>query len=172
MNGLKGKSSQIFVAIVANIIGIVWGATIGWSSPVLANLMDHNYWPNSPLKHAPSPNQQSYIGCLLPFGGFIGPLIAAPLISRIGRKYTLLLSSVFFIASYIILMVTKGISAMYLARFIQGVGDGIAMVLLPIYVGEISSPECRLVLLTMTIILVMAIILMLKFFLKNFSGEF
>jgi MFS family permease len=111
---------------------------------VLANLIGENYSSkNSPLGYVPSAVEQSYIGCILPFGAFLGPFLAAPLISRIGRKFTLLTSSLFFIASYVILITTRGILGIYLARTLQGVGNGMAMVLLPIYVGEISSPECR-----------------------------
>lgn len=118
---------------------------MGWSSPVLAKMISWDYGASSPLDFEPTPSQQSYIGCFLPLGGFIGPFFAAPMTSKLGRKSTLLISSIILISSFIVLIVTSGIYAIYWARFVQGVGNGIAMVALPIYVGEISSADCRLV---------------------------
>ncbi|KAG5683581.1 hypothetical protein PVAND_012854 [Polypedilum vanderplanki] len=143
MYRLKEKKSQIFVALVANIIGICWGTTMGWTSPVLANLISKNYRINSPLDYVPSSDEQSNIGCMLPIGAFFSAFLAAPLLTKIGRKFTMLISSLFFIISYTILIATRGISGIYLARLFQGLGNGMVMILLPIYVGEISSPECR-----------------------------
>jgi MFS family permease len=101
------------------------------------------YWKNSPLEFVPSAEQQSYIACMLPFGGVMGSIIASPCTSQIGRKSTLLINALFFIASFLILIFTDNLLTIYIARFLQGIGDGIAMVALPIYVGEISSVECR-----------------------------
>lgn len=80
---------------------------------------------------------------MLPFGGIMGSLLASPCTSNIGRKQTLLISALFFITSFLILILTDNLLGIYIARFLQGIGDGIAMVALPIYVGEISSVECR-----------------------------
>jgi MFS family permease len=118
-----------------------WGTCIGWSSPAIAKMTkDLN---DSPLDFIPTDEEFSWIGSILPFGGLIGPLICSPLPTRIGRKNCLILTALFFIASFLILMFTNNLPSIYAARFLQGVGSGLVMVILPMYIGEISSPECR-----------------------------
>lgn len=124
----------------ANILGIIGGATIGWSSPVLAKMSDRK---NSPFNFVPNADQQSYIACLLPLGGIFGSILASPILTIYGRKFSLIFGSAFFIASFSILICVNNLLGIYIARFMQGIGDGIAMVTLPIYIGEISSVECR-----------------------------
>jgi MFS transporter, SP family, solute carrier family 2 (myo-inositol transporter), member 13 len=62
---------------------------------------------------------------------------------KIGRKNSLIFTALFFIASFLILMFSDHLAAIYVARFAQGIGSGLVMVFLPMYIGEISSPECR-----------------------------
>lgn len=132
---------ELIIYFVANIIGISWGTSIGWSSPAIAKMTNHPV--DSPLDFLPSPAQLSWIGSILTLGGFVGPILFAPLPGLIGRKCSLLLSSLFFILSFLILIVTNDITSIYIARFLQGCGSGIVIVILPIFIGEISSPNCR-----------------------------
>jgi MFS family permease len=74
---------------------------------------------------------------------FLGPHIAGPLTDRIGRKWTLLSSSVFFISSYILLATTKSVTQIYIARILQGFGVGFVMTTQTMYIGEISTDDCR-----------------------------
>lgn len=127
----------------ANIIGISWGSTIGWSSPAIAKMTNENDLTESPLDFIPSADQQSWIGALLPLGGLVGPSIAASLTDYIGRKWSLMLNSLVFIASFAILLFTNDLLSIYVARFLQGMASGAVMVILPIYCGEIASPDCR-----------------------------
>lgn len=126
---------------VANIIGISWGCSIGWSSPAIVKMTKD--LPDSPLDYIPSSEQLSWIGSILPIGGLVGPILFAPLPGIVGRKLSLMLSSLFFVTSFFLLILTNDIISIYIARFLQGCGSGIIMVILPIYVAEISSAECR-----------------------------
>lgn len=143
MNQIFYKFKVFTQNFPANILGIIWGVTIGWSSPVLAKMTGRQFWRNSPLDFKPSAEQQSYIACMLPLGGVMGSIIASPCTSKVGRKSTLQIGALFFITSFLILIFFDNLFAIYIARFLQGIGDGIAMVALPIYIGEISSVECR-----------------------------
>lgn len=74
---------------------------------------------------------------------FVGPLIAGPLANVIGRKWTLLSSTAFFVISFILLLTTGTVIQMCIARFLQGLGVGFVMCVQPMYIGEISSDEVR-----------------------------
>lgn len=127
--------------ILANLVGISWGTSIGWSSPAIAKMTTNI--SDSPLDFVPTSDQLSWIGSILPIGGLVGPILFAPLPGIIGRKWSLLLSSLFFVASFLILIFTHDIISIYIARFLQGCGSGVVMVILPMYTGEIASAECR-----------------------------
>lgn len=134
-----GAEAQIYHS--ANFIGISWGTAIGWSSPALAKMIEG--LSDSPLDYIPSNEQLSWIGSILPVGGLVGPMIFAPLPGLIGRKATLLLTALFFVSSFLMLIFTNDIVSIYIARFLQGFGSGVVMVVLPMYTGEIASAECR-----------------------------
>jgi MFS family permease len=97
----------------------------------------------SPLDFIPTADQFSWVGSILPIGGLVGPIIFSPLPARIGRKNCLILTALILILSFLILMFTDNLPSIYIARFLQGIGSGLVMVFLPMYIGEISSPECR-----------------------------
>lgn len=73
----------------------------------------------------------------------LAPFVAGPLADRIGRKWVLLSSSVFFVFAYILMMIASEIWILYLGRLIQGFGVGFVMTVQPMYVGEIATDAVR-----------------------------
>lgn len=71
------------------------------------------------------------------------PFIAGPLADKIGRKYTLLSSTIFFVIAYILMLTAKNVGMLYAGRLIMGFGVGFVMTAQPMYVGEISTDDCR-----------------------------
>lgn len=69
--------------------------------------------------------------------------MAGPLTDMIGRKWTLLSSTVFFILSWILLILTCNVPQIYIARLLQGFGVGFVMTAQTMYIGEIASDDCR-----------------------------
>lgn len=89
-------------------------------------------------------NENSSFQIDFEFYGSLAPHAAGPLTDRIGRKWTLLSSSIFFISSYILLATTNdSITQIYIARLLQGFAVGIVMTAQTMYVGEISTDEFR-----------------------------
>lgn len=163
---ISGREESYFLVVwcanlrfLANIIGLSFGNVIGeyltsqkclkvnsilsnagWSSPAIAKFQEHT--ADSPLDFIPTTEQLSWIGSLLSIGGFFG-ILFAPLPEWIGRKWSLLVNALLFISSFLILIYTQNITAIYIARFIQGFAAGVCNSVLPMYVGEIASPDCR-----------------------------
>lgn len=74
---------------------------------------------------------------------YLAPFVAGPLADIIGRKWTLLSSSIFFILSWLLLILTCNVPQIYIARLLQGFGVGFVMTAQTMYIGEISSDDCR-----------------------------
>ena len=83
-----------------------------------------------------------YVGCALA-GSIAGVLIAGSLSDRFGRKIVLILSAVLFSISAIGCMIAADVVQLVIARILGGVGIGVASVISPLYIAEISMPDIR-----------------------------
>lgn len=135
---------QFLAGILANLSSFALGTTLGWTSPVMPKLSDVKL-VDSPLKEVITDTSESaaWIASIIALGALVAPFVAGPLADKIGRKWTLLGSTVFFVIAYILLMVASEVWVIYLARLVQGFGVGFVMTAQPMYVGEISTDSCR-----------------------------
>ena len=76
-------------------------------------------------------------------GALLGAAIAGVLGDRYGRKVVLVLSAMLFFISAIGSALPPTFSLMIVARFIGGIGVGIASVLAPLYISEVAPPGIR-----------------------------
>ncbi len=83
-----------------------------------------------------------YVGCAL-LGSIFGVAIAGILSDRFGRKAVLLFSAVLFSASGIGCMVSGNIDELVIYRIVGGIGIGVASVISPLYISEISPARYR-----------------------------
>lgn len=83
-----------------------------------------------------------YVGCAL-VGSILGVAIAGKLSDQFGRKGVLLFSAVLFTSSGIGCMFSESISGLVLYRIVGGVGIGVASVISPLYISEISVSRFR-----------------------------
>ncbi|CAO1330813.1 unnamed protein product [Diamesa serratosioi] len=137
------KYRQFLAAVLSNIISVALGTTLGWTSPAIPKLTNESDLSDSPLSFVPSKEELSWIGSLVALGALFAPFVAGPLTDIIGRKWTLLSSSMFYFLSYVLLILTCNVPQMYVARLLQGFGVGFVMTAQTMYIGEISSDDCR-----------------------------
>jgi len=83
-----------------------------------------------------------YVGCAL-VGSILGVAVAGKLSDYFGRKVVLLFSAVLFTSSGIGCMFSESISGLVLYRIVGGVGIGVASVISPLYISEISVSRFR-----------------------------
>lgn len=137
------KTIRIFIAAVAaNISAFAVGTCLGWTSPVAPKLKATDPI-DSPLDRPITTEEDAWISSLVALGALVAPFVAGPLADRIGRKWVLLSSSVFFVFAYILMMIASEIWILYLGRLIQGFGVGFVMTVQPMYVGEIATDAVR-----------------------------
>ena len=89
-----------------------------------------------------------YVGCAL-VGSIGGVAIAGKLSDYFGRKVVLLFSAVLFSSSAIGCMFSGNISQLVIYRIIGGIGIGVASVISPLYISEISVSRFRGTLVTL-----------------------
>lgn len=83
-----------------------------------------------------------YVGCAL-LGTILGVTIAGYLGDSIGRKPTLLISAFLFFISAIGCAIATNFDELVLYRIIGGIGIGVASIISPLYISEISIPQYR-----------------------------
>jgi MFS transporter, SP family, arabinose:H+ symporter len=77
------------------------------------------------------------VGCM------VGALFAGALSDRFGRKAMLIVSAVLFVVGALGTAVPSTVTLLILARWIGGVGVGVASMLAPMYLSEVSPPHVR-----------------------------
>jgi sugar porter (SP) family MFS transporter len=110
----------------------------------------------------------------LALGCMIGCLIAGNIADRYGRKPGLLTAATLFFLSSLSMSVAPGLGFFISSRFAAGIGVGMASVLSPMYIAEISPPEVRgrlVAINQLTIVLGQVFTHLENFFLRNTGTE-
>lgn len=90
-----------------------------------------------------SPEQEGWVVGSAIVGCFWGALVAGTLSDRFGRKKVLLLAAVFFTVSAVWCGLAGSARALVAARLVGGLGIGVASLVSPLYIAEISPPRLR-----------------------------
>lgn len=76
-------------------------------------------------------------------GAMLGALAGGSWADRFGRKRTILAAAALFIAGIVLAIVAESEGVLILARFVIGLGVGVASDTVPLYIGEMAPPEAR-----------------------------
>lgn len=113
------------------------GMQYGWTAPALQILRS----PDTPV-----PIQDSdvvWLETLLMLGGLAGLPITIYIVDAIGRKYSILLSSIVSLIGWILIATAYRVEFLFVARFIIGICGDVAFVATPMYIGEIAEKKIR-----------------------------
>lgn len=90
-----------------------------------------------------SPEMEGWVVGSAIVGCFFGALAAGVLSDRFGRKKVLLLSALFFTGSAVWCGLARSAEELVYARLMGGLGIGIASLVSPLYIAEVSPPRSR-----------------------------
>ena len=113
------------------------GSLLTWTSP--ANPMLQR--DDSPFRI--TDNEASWVGSLLALGSVFGGPPFGWLVNRVGRKLTILSLALPITTSWILILSTRSVLWLYVARFLSGISLGGVSFVVPIYVAEVAEPSVR-----------------------------
>jgi Arabinose efflux permease len=96
---------------------------------------------NSPFRI--SDQESSWVGSLLSLGAAVGGPPFGIMVNKMGRKRALLALSLPVTVSWIIIVCTRSVTWLCIARFASGLTLGGVCFVVPIYVAEIAEPSIR-----------------------------
>lgn len=134
---LKNKTNLgyvLFLSAVAAIGGILFGYDTAVISGTIGSVTSQFGLDTM--------QQGWYVGCAL-VGSILGVSVAGTMSDGIGRKYTMLVSSVLFSVSAIGCALCGDFIQLVIYRIIGGIGIGIISIVSPIYISEVSPAEKR-----------------------------
>lgn len=142
-NYLKGKKiHKKFILVCVGHISL--GSSLAWTSPVLPQLIVHtNDINTSSSSLTLTDTQVAIVGSMLPLGALLVSIPAGYMADHIGRKFTIILSQLPFVFSWILLALAGHVWVLYIGRFIGGIGVGGASLLCSTYISETADIGIR-----------------------------
>jgi MFS transporter, SP family, arabinose:H+ symporter len=135
---MKEESNQIVYVVWLSIVASLGGFLFGYDTAVISGTVDQV----SLQFHLDDITKGWYVGCAL-VGSIAGVMVAGSLSDKFGRKIILILSAVLFSISGIGCMVAGNEVQLVIARILGGIGIGVASVISPLYIAEVSVPSFR-----------------------------
>ncbi|EDV20428.1 uncharacterized protein TRIADDRAFT_38377 [Trichoplax adhaerens] len=134
-----GTSFSVYMAALIACLGAVsFGYSLEYASPSLPELQEP-----SAGKLQLNRSQSAWFTSLIAIGGLIGAPVAGFLIDFIGRQSTLIVISLPFVAGWLLIIYAEAVVSLLIGRLICGLGVGMASLVVPIYIAEISTAESR-----------------------------
>ncbi|MBN2291787.1 MAG: sugar porter family MFS transporter [Pirellulales bacterium] len=136
-SGVSDNGSTAYVcglAAIAALGGLLFGYDTGVISGVIGFLTD---------RFALDEVMQGWAVSNVLIGCMVGASLAGTLSDRFGRKKMLILAAMLFAVSAIASALPRNLTEFVIARFIGGMGVGMASILSPLYIAEVSPANIR-----------------------------
>jgi len=123
-----------FVCVCAALGGLLFGfdiAVISGTVPAVRKQFGFDPWIEGLFVAS------ALIGCML------GSAVAGPISDRVGRKKGLIIASILFVATGLGCALSPDEMSLLFFRFIGGIGIGVASMVCPMYISEVSPAAVR-----------------------------
>ncbi|XP_066261536.1 facilitated trehalose transporter Tret1-like [Euwallacea similis] len=130
-----GGGRMVIAAFCAHSVGISIGITQGYSAIWLPQL-------NTSQEFNLTADQRSWLASLGAVTNPIGSIASGVLAEVWGRKHSIQISSVPFIAGWMLIGLSRDVPWLYVGRLITGIAAGMSTASFT-YVGEIATPDTR-----------------------------
>ncbi|CAG9836125.1 unnamed protein product [Diabrotica balteata] len=157
MRVIYKKNIVQYLASFSGAIGLIsYGIVAGWTSPFLSAL-------TSESSTIPITNEEvSWLAVITSVGSPFGAIIGSYVADTFGRKRSLLMGAPIVFFGNIWLAFANKLWMLFFIRIMIGMVDGYSFTVLPVYIGEISSPEIRGFLSTLPTLLFLSGILIIN----------
>lgn len=133
-NSVRSMTRVIYTCAVASLAGLMFGMDIGVISGAQQFLQK---------EFAISDEVLGWIVSVMMLGAALGALVAGWFSSHLGRKRTLILGAVLFVAGSVLCGLAWSADALILGRLILGLAIGLASFTAPLYLAEIAPESIR-----------------------------
>lgn len=133
MQDMNGRY-VIFVSSVAAMGGLLFG----YDTAVISGAVE-------PLRHhfSLAPLALGWVVGSALVGSVAGAAVAGKLTDAFGRRAALWLSGLIFLLSGVWCYASPSVAQLVMARILGGIGVGVASLLVPVYIAELSPPQSR-----------------------------
>ncbi len=122
-------------AALTAVGGILFGYDTGVVGGVLPNI-SKDFGLDSPFL-------KGLVVAILLAGAAVGAIVAGRVADQLGRRRTILLTSVVFVVGLLMSSLAPTLWVFWISRFVIGLGVGSTSFVVPLYIGEIAPPERR-----------------------------
>ena len=130
----KLTSRALVVCLLAAPAGLTFGLDIGVLSGALTFIGKH---------FQVSTRTQEWIVSSMMAGAAAGALLAAPMSLSLGRKRSLIIAAVMFIAGSLVCALAPSVAVLIIGRVLLGLAIGVAAFVAPLYLSEVASERVR-----------------------------
>ncbi|KAK4874948.1 hypothetical protein RN001_014308 [Aquatica leii] len=130
---------QYVCVFIACILHTSYSVAATWMSPVLPQLTSDD----TPLEAPITEGEESWLVSGEKLGAVFGCILAACFTDMIGRKRILLLAAIPIFISMMSSAFNKKVIVLIVLRIAIGISIGVTLVVLPLYVGEVSGKDIR-----------------------------
>ncbi|KAL1433888.1 hypothetical protein MTO96_012113 [Rhipicephalus appendiculatus] len=119
---------------ITYMASLSFGCSVAYSSPALPSIRKSMEF---------SSTESDWFGSLAMLGAVLGGLGGGRQLNVIGRRGTLIASSLWFMLGWTCLVVATPKAALFVGRLLTGVGTGIAALTVSVFISEISPANLR-----------------------------
>ncbi|CAI7638650.1 unnamed protein product [Penicillium bialowiezense] len=144
--GLKGLVANPFVLLCAacsTLGGLLFGYDQGVVSVILVMDQFLTEFPRIDEGNPGSGFAKGLLTAMIELGALVGALNQGWIADKISRRYSIIVAVIIFTIGSILQTAAYGYPMLVVARLIGGVGIGMLSMVAPLYISEISPPECR-----------------------------
>ncbi|KAJ5653702.1 hypothetical protein N7490_000705 [Penicillium lividum] len=142
--GLRGLASNPFVlmcAVCSTLGGLIFGYDQGVVSVIL--VMDQFLEEFPRLEGSGESFWKGLLTAMIELGALLGAFNQGWIADKISRRYSILVAVAIFTIGSVLQTAAVDYPMLVVARLIGGVGIGMLSMVAPLYISEISPPECR-----------------------------
>ncbi|XP_042399226.1 monosaccharide-sensing protein 2-like [Zingiber officinale] len=126
----------VLVAIAASIGNLLQG----WDNATIAGAV---LYIKREFKLETEPTMEGLIVAMSLIGATIITTFSGPVADWVGRRPMLIISSILYFISSVLMLWSPSVYSLLLARLIDGFGIGLSVTLVPVYISETAPPEIR-----------------------------
>lgn len=131
---MKNNLLMFGIVCLVSLGGILYGYDIGVISGALLFIQDAIPMTDTQIG--------TIVGAVLA-GGLVGTLLAGPIGDRYGRRSLIMMACVIFIIGVFCVLIAHSFIMIFCARLLLGVGVGVIVVAIPLYVAEMVGAKDR-----------------------------